>query len=312
MTEKRRGAPNKKALNYFPKMCNFYEDDKIFELLEKYGTVGVTVYDCILTIVYSQGYYADLSKDKLSKMVVHKIGTRWVKQRVVVQVIQFCAELGLLHKTLLDQSVVTSVGIQTRYYEIAIGQLKRRLYSKKYWLLDENGNEIPQPLLNAPKNRINSEENRINSEEKGFNSELNRFNSVERKGIERNRKEVVGDELIRNKSEEILFADKSFSDKDFARVVSEFEHSGFMLSGRARDELIDMIETYGASWTIEAIHRAADRGKKSIAYIRGILNNWQQKGAIDDEYSHSGPDSNHSGKFRTPDEGTDLDKKYML
>ena len=43
-----------------------------------------------------------------------------------------------------------------------------------------------------------------------------------------------------------------------------------------------MLDTYSAEWTIEAIHRAADRGKKSIAYIRGILNNWQQKGAIDD------------------------------
>lgn len=45
-----RGAPNKKGLTYFPKMIDFYEDDKIFDLLDRYGPLGVTVYDCILCI----------------------------------------------------------------------------------------------------------------------------------------------------------------------------------------------------------------------------------------------------------------------
>ena len=35
-----RGAPNKKGLTYFPKMIDFYEDDKIFDLLDRYGPLG--------------------------------------------------------------------------------------------------------------------------------------------------------------------------------------------------------------------------------------------------------------------------------
>ena len=70
------GRDCRKDLDYFPKVVNFYEDDKIFDLLDEYGPLGVTVYDCMLSIVYSNGYYANLSKDKLSKMVIRKIGNK--------------------------------------------------------------------------------------------------------------------------------------------------------------------------------------------------------------------------------------------
>ena len=163
-----RGAPNRKDLDYFPKMVNFYEDDKIFDLLDEYGPLGVTIYDCILTIVYSNGYFANLSKDKLSKMVIRKIGNKWIKsQKVVVQVIDYCADLGLFEKDLMLQNIITSVGIQKRYYKIAVRLMKRQLYSTEYWLLDENG----EPLLKSPISPISSEENGINSEENSHSSE---------------------------------------------------------------------------------------------------------------------------------------------
>ena len=162
------GAPNKAALEYFPKMVNFYEDDKIFDLLDEYGPLGVTVYDCILTIVYSNGYFANLSKDKLSRMVIRKIGNKWIKsQKVVVQVIDYCADLGLLCNDLMLQNIITSVGIQKRYYKIAVKLMKRQLYSKEYWLLDENG----EPFLSEPKTSNDSEEKVINSEEINHDSE---------------------------------------------------------------------------------------------------------------------------------------------
>ena len=42
-----QGAPNKAALDYFPKMVNFYEDDKIFDLLDDmahWGLLYTTVF----------------------------------------------------------------------------------------------------------------------------------------------------------------------------------------------------------------------------------------------------------------------------
>ena len=178
-----RGAPNKKGLDYFPKMVDFYEDDKIFDLLDRYGPLGVTVYDCILCIVYKHGYYAEIPLDKLSKMIIKMIGNKWVKsQKAVVQVVHFCSEIGLLDDDLMTKNIITSVGIQRRYYEIAVKRMKRRLYTDQYWLLGKAEDE--EPLLNAPLNGISSEENRINSEENQNNSEESALEIKENKNID--------------------------------------------------------------------------------------------------------------------------------
>ena len=163
----RRGAPNKKGLHFFSRPVNFYEDDKIFDLLERFGPLGVTIYDVILTIVYAQGYYAEMPKDKLARMAAHRIGSRWVKKEAAVQVIDYCAEIGLLHDVLLSRGIVTSVGIQQEYRHISVDLMRRRLYDDNYWLLDEEG----EPLLNAPKKRFSSEEKAISSEENPIYSE---------------------------------------------------------------------------------------------------------------------------------------------
>lgn len=177
-----RGAPNKKGLDYFPKMVDFYEDDKIFDLLDRYGPLGVTVYDCILCIVYKHGYYAEIPLDKLSKMIIKMIGNKWVKsQKAVVQVVHFCSEIGLLDDDLMTKNIITSVGIQRRYYEIAVKRMKRRLYTDQYWLLGKAEDE--EPLLNAPLKGITSEENRITSEENKNDSEENALEIKEKKNI---------------------------------------------------------------------------------------------------------------------------------
>lgn len=178
-----RGAPNKKGLAYFPKMIDFYEDDKIFDLLDRYGPLGVTVYDCILCIVYKHGYYAEIPLDKLSKMIIKMIGNKWVKsQKAVVQVVHFCSEIGLLDDDLMTENIITSVGIQRRYYEIAVKRMKRQLYTDQYWLLGKA--EDGEPLLNAPSKRTNSEEKRISSEEIRDSSEESALEIKENKNID--------------------------------------------------------------------------------------------------------------------------------
>ena len=178
-----RGAPNKKGLDYFPKMVDFYEDDKIFDLLDRYGPLGVTVYDCILCIVYKHGYYAEIPLDKLSKMIIKMIGNKWVKsQKAVVQVVHFCSEIGLLNDDLMTENIITSVGIQRRYYEIAVKRMKRQLYTDQYWLLGKA--EDGESLLNAPSKRTNSEEKRISSEEIRDSSEESALEIKENKNID--------------------------------------------------------------------------------------------------------------------------------
>ena len=249
------GRDCRKDLDYFPKMVNFYEDDKIFDLLDEYGPLGVTIYDCILTIVYSNGYYANLSKDKLSKMVIRKIGNKWIKsQKVVVQVVDYCADLGLFHKDLMLQDIITSVGIQKRYYKIAVKLMKRRLYSKEYWLLDENG----EPLLKAPIFPISSEEMEIDSEEIDQSSEEMQ---VKRKENKRNKKKEYREFCI--SSEEML-------NEAFLRFANHRERIGKPLNEETVSLLTEELKKLGKTTQeqVEILNRSVMNGWSGIFPLR--------------------------------------------
>lgn len=150
--------PVKKGLSYFPKDVDFYNDYKIMDLLEKYGPIGVTVYDVILTEIYRHGYYLEEPIDRVAANVARIIGSKWVQKRLVSQVILDCGDIGLFERNLLQHGVMTSVGIQRRYSTVTS---RNKASKEKYWLIDEDG----QPLLNSPQNKISAEETEVSDAE---------------------------------------------------------------------------------------------------------------------------------------------------
>ena len=157
------GRLPKTGLSYFPKDVDYYDDFKIMDLLNEYGPLGQTIYDIILSNVFHDGYYLEIPLDKLAAKIIRIIGNRWVKNKdLVLQVIQYCAEIGLFDKGLLTQNVITSAGIQRRYSEVTV---RNKVKKDRYWLIDENG----QPLLNAPINAITVTEKVISDAEKAIN-----------------------------------------------------------------------------------------------------------------------------------------------
>lgn len=260
-----RGAPNKKGLDYFPKMVDFYEDDRIFDLLDRYGPLGVTVYDCILCIVYKHGYYAEIPLDKLSRMIVKMIGNKWVKnKKAVVQVVHFCSEIGLIDDDLMTKNIITSVGIQKRFYKIAVKLMKRQLYDDRYWLLgnEENG----EPLLNAPKNILSSEEKRISSEENPHSSEISTLKEKENK------------EYI-----DMAVPDKAFDNSELEKAFQFFllvrKHNGANLLPEQitllREELLDIADN--DQERIAIAKKAASSNWKSFYQIKGHKQSGKRK-----------------------------------
>ena len=150
--------PVKKGLSYFPKDVDFYNDYKIMDLLEKYGPIGVTVYDVILTEIYRHGYYLEEPIDRVAANVARIIGSKWVQKRLVSQVILDCGDIGLFERNLLQHGVMTSVGIQRRYSTVTS---RNKASKEKYWLIDEDG----QLLLNSPQNKISAEETEVSDAE---------------------------------------------------------------------------------------------------------------------------------------------------
>lgn len=140
--------PRKKGLAYFPKDVDYYSDYKIMDLLNEYGPLGQTIYDITISLIYKEGYYLAISLDKLAIQIVRIVGNRWISNKnLVLQVIRYCADIGLFHDGLLRQNVITSVGIQKRYAEVTA---RNKVNKDEYWLLD-----IEQPLISVVENPEN-------------------------------------------------------------------------------------------------------------------------------------------------------------
>lgn len=153
--------PLKQGVSYFPSDVDIYNDFKIMNLLDEFGPIGYLVYDWSIRKIYTNGYYLELDLDQLSLYFTKDIGNKWVKnKRLVVQVIHYCADIGLFDKDLLQQNVMTSAGIQRRYLEITARRQAQGV--KKYWLLDKAFLTVPNNSINVYNNSINVDDNSIN------------------------------------------------------------------------------------------------------------------------------------------------------
>ena len=150
------GRPRKTGLSYHSSDVDFYEDFKIIDLLDKYGPIGTTIYDVVIKMIYRKGYYLEIPMNQLALTVQKTIGSKWIRNKdLVLQVVQYCADIGLFDKDLSLQSVLTSAGIQKRY---SLATVRSKAQIEKYRLIEKEGDK---PLLNAPSKDISVTENGI-------------------------------------------------------------------------------------------------------------------------------------------------------
>lgn len=63
-----------------------------------------------------------------------------------------------------------------------------------------------------------------------------------------------------------------------ATVIKCFEENIGIITPMIAEELKDIVDTYPASWFVEAVRRACEQGKRRLVYIKAILENWQRDG----------------------------------
>lgn len=126
--------PVNKGLHYFAVDVNFFDDERIMLLMNRFGPVGCTIYSALLTAIYKEGYYLRFtSADMLALRIIRLIGSKWLPDpEQFSEILDYCGELGLFDRQLLSQGVVTSAAIQRRYKE-ATARTKVRY--DEFWLL---------------------------------------------------------------------------------------------------------------------------------------------------------------------------------
>lgn len=138
--------PKKTGLDYFPFDVDFFEDEKTVCVAGEFGIKGELTVIKLLCAIYRNGYFIEWSEAVKMKMLRQMPG---ISSELFDQILNRLVRWGFFDASLFDSvKVLTSVGIQRRYFEI----VKRRK-------IDGN---LPYLLVNVAETRVNVAETGVN------------------------------------------------------------------------------------------------------------------------------------------------------
>ena len=281
--------PQKIGLDYFPFDVDAASDPKIRYISGKHKLVGFGILVHLLMEVYRNGYYAEwgeMQRFAFSDTVNVDINT-------ISTVLNDCIYAEIFDKNLYEKySILTSHGIQARYLQ-ACERRKEIFIIKDFFLVDNVEKKILSKITfqNVPqtlKCRINDNSNGVNVDNNPTKPQLMSTKTPQSKVKESKDLVVVtpynppaGGEG--ETDEEAELADK---DEATANVFTLFENNIHPITGQIEaDKLGDLLDHYGEQWLTEAIKEAVLRSGRSVKYIAGILEQWEQRGGINHERS---------------------------
>ena len=163
--------PQKEGLDYFPLDTDMdLQDDKIQLLEAKYGIVGFGVMIKLLMKIYNEGYFYSWG-EKESLLHSKRVN---VDVNKVNEIVSDLVKWGMFDSKTFDKyRVLTSNGIQKRYWEVA----KRRneiIVIKQYWVFN-----VDEIFVSANINMINVDGSTQRKEKKRIEKESKEKNAFE-------------------------------------------------------------------------------------------------------------------------------------
>ena len=221
------GRLPKKGIDYAGwSVCMFDNDTKMDKLLDAHGWCGFGIYFYLCQRAYgSEGYFYRWGYDdcaSTSRKMGGGIGSGTVRETV-----GYCLQIGLFDQGLFDRwGILTSRGIQRRYWEVVKARDVRTVISD-YWLLQD---EECKGLIKLPLNVHLSERNAGFQGGKADSPERNNdFNSLK----ESKEKKSKEKEIPRaNRFEDFYSA---YPNKQ-RRHLAEKAYCDLILSGTVREE----------------------------------------------------------------------------
>ena len=210
----------KSGLDYFPLACSF--EDKV-ELIEaEFGLRGLAIIVKLYQKIYGEfGYYCEWN-DEVALLFSRKACGLAEGDNVVSEVIKATIKRGIFDKDMfLKYGILTSVGIQKRYFEAA----KRRNeieVEKSYLLL--SASQISKNVRIIQKNVCRNEKNVYgNQQSKVKESKVNNNNSVATPAEPKQTTVTFSDDSFEIKCVDILISSclKTFPNSKVPQTLSE-------------------------------------------------------------------------------------------
>ena len=210
-----------KKLSYFPLDTQFFENEKIEMLMANFGFEASGVYIKLLCKIYTNGYYMRWN-ETICKVFTYSLHSRFNSKKVQ-QIIDFLVEFNFFNKKLfLEHQILTSKGIQERFFEI-ISRRKNFVCENVEYLLvpipkrfseSKNGSKMQQ---SSP---LNDEKCNISVDSTGENVDISKQSKVKESKV---KESIVKESKVKN-----LYSSSSSSACACAReangvIVSEEE-----------------------------------------------------------------------------------------
>lgn len=251
--------PQKTGLEYFPLDVDIDQDDKIQLIEARFGITGFAIIIKLFMKIYKEGYYYEWT-EKEQLLFSKRIN---VDINLVNDVINECIKWGLFDSTLYEKyKILTSKGIQRRYLE-ATGRRKQVELIKEYCLIDSS------KYSNVVFVSINSVNVNNNPQSDKVNDDINPKSKVKESKVKESKVVVSNNNPL----------PPQLYDETLKRLAEAYRNNGFgVLYPNQAEVLLEFAEQYTTEWVIMALEKAANMGKRTLAYVKGILKGWQTDG----------------------------------
>jgi len=260
----------KTGLEYFPLEVTLFSDIKCRKMIRKYGSDAITLYIYLLCRIYEDGYYIELDED----LLFFAAETLKMDEDLVNEMLNFMLKIGIFDENLAKkEKLLTSKGIQIRYFEIA--KISRRKKSvEKFSLIN-----VQLSPINVQESSINVQDSR-NIVQLSPNIVHSGRKGKERKGKKRKEKEK---EVERKSS--LLTTSTSSSDFEIKKnvyvcidelfeILSDDEY-WIEVSAKSHATTIDEIQIAIPKFLLHL--KTSGIELKSIQDAKSHFNNWFRK-----------------------------------
>ncbi len=263
-------APLKKGLDYFPLSVHLLDEPKLRRPKMKYGYLAVVVFISLLGQLYrDKGYYLDYrDPDAVIWQVQSDLQGKYQPDyETVAEVIGALVACGLFSGDLYQRGIITSVMAQETYYR-ATATRKTVDIDDSLWLLGMADMEDISAKHCYYLKRVNDLNNGVNRLNNGVNCPDNPQSKVKKSKVN------IYNTPTTNKLDSI--AGGGVVDENICELFVAVK--GAAVSVYEKQQLDKLAAEYGCTMLREALQVAGDNSRCNIAYIKGVLKNWQEHG----------------------------------
>ena len=260
----------KTGLEYFPLEVTLFSDIKCRKMIRKYGSDAITLYIYLLCRIYEDGYYIELDED----LLFFAAETLKMDEDLVNEMLNFMLKIGIFDENLAKkEKLLTSKGIQIRYFEIAkISRRKKTV--EKFSLIN-----VQLSPINVQESSINVQDSR-NIVQLSPNIVHSGRKGKERKGKERKVKEKKSEkkvEMLTTQISENVFESKKNFYVCIEQISQILNNDAYWLevSAKSNQSTIEEIQIAIPKFILHLESSGVEL--KSVQDAKYHFNNWFRK-----------------------------------